>query len=191
MRSDTRDGIFNGDVRTASLRQRSYHHIKQSTRRMAARHLRTRVWHYQLHKQSSFHCRRNHPDIMMAQYVAHQLHRRGTHLADLHSNTVSLILLRARQQNRANNRHASKRNRSELSFVSNRSHLSQHVQLTQTYFRLWLKAHCVPFVAPAITAGVIPGILVVARALGLVRKMVTNSFAEVSGRPALMAYSAT
>jgi hypothetical protein len=32
-----------------------------------------------------------------------------THLTNLHSNTISLVLLRARQQNRANNRNASER----------------------------------------------------------------------------------
>jgi hypothetical protein len=45
---------------------------------------------------------------------------------------------------------------------------------TQTYFRLSLNAHCVPLVAPAITAGVKPGILADAKDFGSVRKTVTN-----------------
>jgi hypothetical protein len=63
--------------------------------------------------------------------------------------------------------------------------------LTQTYFKLSLKAHCVPFVAPAITAGVIPAIGVVASFSGVVKNNVTNCVADESGNPALMAYSAT
>jgi hypothetical protein len=117
---------------------------------------------------------------------------RPTHLADLHRNAIGLVFLRTGQQNRANDRSSAECNRGKLLFVSAQFLKHRHEEIrTQTYFKLSLNAHCVPLVAPAMTAGVMPGILVVANALGFVRKIVTNCLADESGKPALIAYSAT
>jgi hypothetical protein len=61
--------------------------------------------------------------------------------------------------------------------------------VSQTILRLSEYAHWLPLTAAASIAGVTPATLVAL--LGTVRNVPTNSVADTTGSPALMAYSAT